>query len=82
MIKKTQDATIFNISQIGEVIKNISEETMNNYNQIEWKMIKGLRNRIIHDYCGINLKNIWYIVNCDLIELRKNLVEILDDLSK
>ena len=31
---KTQDATIFNISQIGELIKNISEETMNKYNDV------------------------------------------------
>ncbi|MBR3229922.1 MAG: DUF86 domain-containing protein [Bacilli bacterium] len=56
--EKTQDAVIFNISQIGELIKNISEETKENNKDIEWQMIKGLRNRIIHDYSGINLNNI------------------------
>lgn len=50
---KTQDATIFNISQIGELVRNITDETINRYNNIEWRMIKGLRNRIIHDYDGI-----------------------------
>ena len=74
---KTIDATIFNISQIGELIKNISKETMKKYPFIEWGMIKGLRNRIIHDYEGINLKNIWYIRNNDLCELKEKLEEIL-----
>ena len=75
--EKTQDATIFNISQIGELIKNISEETKEKYNDIEWQMIKGLRNRIIHDYSGINLTNIWYIINNDLKELKIKLEKII-----
>ncbi|MBQ8891560.1 MAG: DUF86 domain-containing protein [Bacilli bacterium] len=50
---KTQDATIFNISQICELVKNISNETRKQYDNIEWRMISGLRNRIIHDYVGI-----------------------------
>lgn len=69
--EKTVDATIFAISQIGELVKNISKETMNKYNDIEWNMIKGLRNRIVHDYEGISLKSIWYVVENDLIELKE-----------
>lgn len=74
---KTQDAVIFNISQIGELIKNISDETQKKYKDIEWKMIKGLRNRIIHDYNGINLNNIWYIITFDLEELKEKLEKII-----
>ena len=48
--EKTIDATVFAISQIGEFVKNISKETMRKYSNIEWNMIKGLRNRIVHDY--------------------------------
>lgn len=75
---KTVDATIFTISQIGELVKNISKETMNKYNNIEWNMIKGLRNRIVHDYEGINLKNIWYVINNDIIDLKENIQKILE----
>ena len=75
--EKTQDATIFNISQIGELIKNITNETKEKNSDIEWQMIKGLRNRIIHDYSGINLTNIWYIINNDLKELRTKLENII-----
>ena len=75
--EKTQDATIFNISQIGELIKNITNETREKNSDIEWQMIKDLRNRIIHDYSGINLTNICYIINNDLKELRAKLKNII-----
>lgn len=74
---KTIDATVFVVSQIGELVKNISNETMNKYNKIEWNMIKGLRNRIVHDYEGISLKSIWYVVNNDIIELKNYIKTIL-----
>lgn len=74
---KTIDATVFAISQIGELVKNISKETMSKYNNIEWNMIKGLRNRIVHDYEGISLKSIWYVINNDIIELKECIQTIL-----
>ena len=77
--EKTVDATIFAISQIGELVKNISKETMKKYNNIEWNMIKGLRNRIVHDYEGISLKSIWYVIENDLIELKEDIQKILDE---
>lgn len=76
---KTIDATVFALSQVGELVKNITLETMQKYSNIEWKMIKGLRNRIVHDYEGINLKNIWYIVKNDVIELRTEIKKIIDE---
>lgn len=75
---KTIDATIFAISQIGELVKNISKETMSKYNNIEWNMIKGLRNRIVHDYEGISLKSIWYVINNDIIDLKECVQTILN----
>ena len=76
--EKTIDATVFNISQIGELVKNISKETMEQYANIEWNMIKGLRNRIVHDYEGINLKSIWFVLQNDIIELKEKIKIILD----
>ena len=75
--EKTIDATVFAISQIGELVKNISEETKNKYSNIEWNMIKGLRNRIVHDYEGINLNSIWYVLKNDIINLKGDIQEIL-----
>ncbi len=73
------DATVFAISQIGELVKNISKETMEEYPQIEWIILKNLRNKIVHDYEGIKLNFIWDIITEDIISLRDNLQKILDN---
>ena len=76
--EKTIDATVFSISQIGELVKNISRETMQKAPFIEWNMIKGLRNRIVHDYEGISLKSIWYVINNDIMQLKSDIQHIID----
>lgn len=73
------DATVFAISQIGELVKNISKETMEEYPQIECIILKNLRNKIVHDYEGIKLNFIWDIITEDIISLRDNLQKILDN---
>lgn len=72
------DATVFGISQIGELVKNISMEFQKEHSNIPWSIIKGLRNKIVHDYEGINLQMIWVIIQKDLPQLREDLVNILD----
>ena len=79
--EEKSDATIFAISQIGELVKNISKETMEKYTNIDWIVIKNLRNKIVHDYEGIKLNLIWDIVTNDIIQLKKDLEEILDNNS-
>lgn len=76
--EEKQDATIFAISQIGELVKNIEVETQKLYPEIEWIIIKNLRNKIVHDYDGINLTIIWDIINNDLIPLKNNLESIIN----
>ena len=75
--EKTIDATVFAISQIGELVKNVEKETMDKYTSIEWNMIKGLRNRIVHDYEGINLNSIWYVLKNDINDLKDKINEII-----
>ena len=73
------DATVFAISQIGELVKNITKETMERYNNIEWIIIKNLRSKIVHDYEGINLNLIWDIITDDIIQLKMDLEKILKE---
>lgn len=73
------DATIFAISQIGELVKNISKETMKKYPNVEWVVIKNLRNKIVHDYEGIKLNFIWDIITTDIRELKSDLLNILEN---
>ena len=75
--EEKQDATIFAISQIGELVKNIENNTQKRYPEVEWIVIKNLRNKIVHDYEGINLNLIWDIINQDIKQLKYDLEEIL-----
>lgn len=79
--EEKQDATIFAISQIGELVKNIENNTQKRYPEVEWIVIKNLRNKIVHDYDGINLSIIWDIIENDLKPLKINLTKILDTIN-
>ena len=64
------------MSQLGEVANRIDEEYEESHSDIPWRQIYGLRNRIIHDYEGINLNLIWEIIQEDLPELLEKLKKI------
>ena len=67
------DACVFNLSQLGEIANKIDKEFEEAQSQIPWRQIYGLRNRIIHDYDGINLTLIWEIIADDLPKLLEEL---------
>ena len=75
--KKTITACAFTVSQIGELVKEISEETIEKYNQIPWNSIKGMRNRIVHDYENVDLSVLWGTIQESLPELQDKLKEII-----
>lgn len=52
---------------------------MEKYPNIEWIIIKNLRNKIVHDYEGIKLTFIWDIISNDLPELKEKLERIIND---
>lgn len=76
--EKTIDATARNISVIGEAANRIDPEFRLQNPEIEWRRIRGLRNRIIHDYFGIDLEIVWSIIEYDLIGLIDQLEELID----
>ncbi|HAA26011.1 MAG TPA: hypothetical protein DCE11_07845 [Ruminiclostridium sp.] len=75
--KMMVEACVFNLSQIGELVNKLSAEFINMHADIPWNKIRGLRNRIIHDYEGINLKLIWEIITADLDKLKKQLIGLI-----
>lgn len=75
--KKTITACAFTVSQIGEISKEVSEETQNEYIDIPWKSIRGMRNRIVHDYENVDLSVLWGTVKNSLPELKDELKKII-----
>lgn len=58
---KTQDAVIRNLEIVGEATKNLSFEFRNKYEYIPWKEMAGLRDKLIHQYFGVNIDIVWDI---------------------
>lgn len=52
-----QDAVLRRLEVIGEAVKNIPNDVRSNYSDIPWKQMAGLRDVLIHDYFGVNLRN-------------------------
>jgi uncharacterized protein with HEPN domain len=70
------DACVFNLSQLGELANKVDEEFEQKHTDIPWRQVYGLRNRIVHDYEGVNLKLVWEIIETDLPELMEMLKKI------
>ena len=73
---KTQDAVIRNIEILGEAAKSLSNETRDKYPDIPWKDIAGTRDRLIHDYFGVNIDIIWDIAKNEIQSLSTQLKAI------
>lgn len=64
--RKTQDAVVRNLEIIGEATKRVSGLLKDAHPDISWKPIAGMRDKLIHDYFGINLQLVWDVVERDL----------------
>lgn len=75
--RKTQDAVVRNLEIIGEAVKNISPELRSNLRDIPWQKIAGMRDKLIHEYFGVNLELVWDVVEQDLMPLRRGIEGLL-----
>jgi len=65
------DAVIRELEIIGEAAYNIEDGFQKNHPDIPWDEMKGMRNRLIHEYFGVNTKIVWETCKKDLPELEK-----------
>ena len=73
---KTVDAVIRNFEIIGEAANRLPEEFKDKHSNIDWHRIRGFRNRIVHDYFGIDYSIVWEIKESflpNLLQLLKSL---------
>lgn len=64
--ERTIDAVVRNLEIIGEAARRIPDDVKAESQDIDWKAIHGLRNRIAHEYSGLSLTIIWEIIQSDL----------------
>ena len=73
-----QDAAIRRIAIIGQAARNLPQEIKDQYPEIPWQRIIGMRNRVIHEYRGVDVELTWGIIQKDLPKLKGQIQEILD----
>jgi uncharacterized protein with HEPN domain len=74
--RKTISACCFLVSQIGELAKEISKEIQDNNPDIPWRSVRGMRNKIVHDYENIDLIVLWRTIESSLPDLGKQLTAL------
>lgn len=77
---KTIDAVIRNFEIIGEASGRIPEEIRDTYPFVNWRRIRGFRNRLVHDYMGIDYEIVWEIIEKDIDELQQQIQSIRDSI--
>jgi uncharacterized protein with HEPN domain len=79
---KTIDAVVRNLEVIGEAASRLPTEFREENQQVEWAKIVGLRNRIVHEYFGVDTAIIWQIVQSDLPQLKDQLERLISRSDK
>jgi uncharacterized protein with HEPN domain len=72
----TVEACLYNIQVIGEAVSNLPEDIKENNPQIPWPLIKGMRNRLIHEYFGTDLQLVWNVIENEMPALKTDLKKI------
>lgn len=72
-----QDAVIRNLEVIGEAVKNLSPEFRRRHPEIPWRSISALRNVLIHEYFGVDLENVWRVIQRRLPRLKQYVETLL-----
>ena len=71
--EKTTDAVVRNLEVVGEAVRRLPEDFIARHPNVPWRQAAGLRNRIVHDYFGLDLEIIWEVIQHDLPRLRQQL---------
>ena len=64
------DAVVRNLEVLGEAARQLPEEFTTKHPEVPWRLVSGLRNRIVHDYFGLDIEIIWQIISRDLQPLK------------
>jgi uncharacterized protein with HEPN domain len=78
---KTRDAVVRNIEIIGQAVKGVSDATRALEPGVPWRQMAGMRDKLIHEYFGVDLALVWDVVERDLPNVRPKLQELAGRLA-
>lgn len=75
----TKRATAMTVINIGELVKNITDETRKKYTKVQWKAIAGMRDIAAHKYQTLRMEDVFYTMKVDLVTLKEQLEYIIQN---
>lgn len=79
---KTIYATLRALEIIGEATKKIPLNLRRKYPEIPWKEMAGMRDKLIHEYFGVNLQRVWLTVKKDIPQIKPLIEKIKEEIEK
>jgi uncharacterized protein with HEPN domain len=74
---RTQLAVLYELTVLGEAVKRLSPEFRESHPEVPWRNIAGMRDKLVHDYDGINLKRVWEAVQISIPNLLNQIKPLL-----
>jgi uncharacterized protein with HEPN domain len=76
-----QDAVVRNLEVVGEATKQVPEELRAQAPELSWREMAGMRDKLIHDYLGVDLNLVWDVVASELPATRERIVALIEELG-
>jgi uncharacterized protein with HEPN domain len=80
--KKTRNAVIRSLEVMGEAASKVPLETRAEFPEIPWKYMVGMRNKLIHEYFGIDLEIVWTVCTEEIPPLKPLIIDLLEHLKE
>lgn len=74
-------AVVRSLEVIGEAAKKIPADIKYSWNEIQWKNMAGMRDKLIHDYFGINYYIVWDVIKNKIPELSKQIEKVIKEIQ-
>ncbi|MFO0698125.1 MAG: DUF86 domain-containing protein [Nitrospira sp.] len=80
--RKTQYAVVRAFEILGEAAKKVPLSVRKRHAGVPWKLMAGMRDKLIHEYFGVNYHVLWKTVQTDIPSLQPRIAQVLEQESK
>lgn len=74
---KTKDAIVMNLLIIGEASNRLSEDFKTENSRVPWSKLRSFRNRLIHEYFGVDYSIVWNVISNELISVENEIKNLI-----